>query len=135
VAPYNYQYQFTNTSPATTIVDSTITSLNSYKGGVYQQAVSAVSYIDNSHYNDASYTTYGYELWSDQSNRNNGYITWYSQGQQTWTVTAASVGPDPISQISQRIIPEEPMVGAVSHFNDLDANAFTVHSPQLRNGP
>jgi beta-glucan synthesis-associated protein KRE6 len=121
VAPFNYQYQFNNASPATTIVDPSITVPNSYKGGVYQQSVSAVSYIDNSHYNNASYTTYGYELWSDQNNRNNGYITWYSQGQETWSITPPTVGPDPISQVSQRIIPEEPMVDAISYFNDLDA--------------
>jgi beta-glucan synthesis-associated protein KRE6 len=110
VAPYNYQYSFLNTSPATTIQDPTITQFNSYKGGVYQQAVSAVSYINPNNYNDAGYAPYGFEWWSNPSNRAEGYVTWFSDGQQTWKATSASVGPDSITQISQRLISEEPMV-------------------------
>ncbi|KAG6850345.1 hypothetical protein H0H93_014618 [Arthromyces matolae] len=109
LAPYNYQYQFNNASPATTIVNSSITSLNTYKGGVFQQAVSAVSFVDSANYNDQGYAAYGYEWFFDQNNRQNGYITWYSGGAQTWTVTSASIGADPVSQVSARLIPEEPM--------------------------
>ena len=110
VAPYNYQYQFNNASPATTINDSAITSLNSYTGAVYQQALSAVSFVNSQYYNGQSYATYGFEYWSNPNNRPSGYITWYSESAQTWKVTAASVGPDSISEVSSRLIPEEPMV-------------------------
>ena len=85
--------------------------MNTYKGAVYQQAVSAVTNIDSGNYNDAGYTTYGYEYWSNPSRRQDGYITWYSEGQQTWKITPDAVGPDNIARISGRIIPEEPMVG------------------------
>jgi beta-glucanase (GH16 family) len=37
-APYNYQYNFVNTTPQTTIYDSSVTNFNVYKGGVFQQA-------------------------------------------------------------------------------------------------
>jgi len=109
-APYNYQYDFDNSSQATTIYNPTVTSFNSYKGGVFQQALSAVTYIDSQSYNDQAYTPYGYELWSNPSNRQEGYITWFSNSQKTWTATSASVGPDVISEVQQRLIPEEPMV-------------------------
>ncbi|KAG1715715.1 hypothetical protein ID866_1431 [Astraeus odoratus] len=108
-APYNYQYQFNNNSPATTINDSTITQLNTYKGGVYQQALSAVSYIDSQNYNGENYATYGFEWWSNPNDRASGYITWYSQSAQTWKITQDSMGPDSTVQISQRLVPEEPM--------------------------
>ncbi|KAG6897558.1 hypothetical protein C0992_000341 [Termitomyces sp. T32_za158] len=108
-APYNYQYQFNNASPATTIFNSDITKFNTYKGGVFQQAVSAVSYVDSANYNDAGYAAYGYEWFFDKNKRQNGYITWYSGGVETWTITADTIGADPISQVSNRLIPEEPM--------------------------
>lgn len=112
IAPYNYQYQFDNASTATTINDSSITTLNSYKGAVYQQAVSAVTDVDSQNYNGQNYATYGFEYWSNPSDRATGYITWYSQSAQTWKVTSATVGPDPISEVSARLIPEEPMVSS-----------------------
>ena len=112
VAPYNYQYQFNNASPATTINDSAITTLNTYKGAVYQQALSAVTDVDSQNYGGNNYATYGFEYWANPSNRPSGYITWYSQSAQTWKVTSASIGPDSISEVSSRLIPEEPMVSS-----------------------
>ncbi|KAF8636013.1 hypothetical protein AX15_000173 [Amanita polypyramis BW_CC] len=109
IAPYNYQYQVVDTSPATTIYDSTKTKINTYKGGPYQQAASAVTYVNSQNYNNNGYTKYGFEWWSDQKNRQDGYITWFSDGQPTWTVTSASIGPDNITQVQQRLIPEEPV--------------------------
>ncbi|KAG5654257.1 hypothetical protein H0H81_005500 [Sphagnurus paluster] len=108
-APYNYQYEFDDSSPATTVYNSAVTSLNTYKGGIWQQAVSAVTYTEDQNYNGQGYAPYGYEWWFDQNNRQNGYITWYSNGAESWTITSASVGPDPVTQISGRLIPEEPM--------------------------
>ena len=109
-APYNAQYEFVNTSDVTPIYDDSKTFFNHYKGGPYQQAISAVTTIPSTVYNNTDYAVYGYEWWSDPNNRDDGYITWYSQGQKTWTATAATIGPDPITGVSQRLIPEEPMV-------------------------
>ncbi|KAG6833436.1 hypothetical protein H0H87_006802 [Tephrocybe sp. NHM501043] len=110
-APFNYQYEFNNATPATTILDSSITKLNTYKGATFQQAVSAVSYVDSANYDGQGYSTYGYEWYFDQNRRQDGYIAWYSGGAETWSITSDSIGPDPISNISARLIPEEPMVG------------------------
>jgi len=71
--------------------------------------LSAVTYIDSEWYNNVEYSTYGFEWWSDPNNRQDGYITWFSNGTATWTVTAASIGPDSTVDISERLIPEEPM--------------------------
>ncbi|KAM6494166.1 glycoside hydrolase family 16 protein, partial [Amanita muscaria] len=109
VAPYNAQYQFLNTTPATTIYDSSQTEFNSYKGGQYQQAISALTYVDSQNYNNTAYETYGFEWWSDPSNRQSGFVTWYANGKPTWTATSATVGPDSVTQVSQRLIPEEAM--------------------------
>jgi len=87
--------------------------LNSYIGGVYQQALSALSYIDSANYNGQSFAQYGYEWWSNPSNRPEGYIQWYSEGQPTWKITPASIGADTTVGISARLIPEEPMVSCL----------------------
>lgn len=110
VAPYNAKYQFDDDSDATTIFDSSQTSFNTYQGGTLQQAVSAITFINDSVYNDQEYGVYGYEWYSNPSKRDDGFITWYSSGEEAWKVTAASLGPDSQTEISQRIIPEEPMV-------------------------
>jgi hypothetical protein len=95
-----------------TIYNSTATVQNGYIGGPYQQAASALTYIDNANYNGSGYAPFGFEWWSNPSARDQGYITWFSQGQKSWTITAAAVGPDPVSQVSQRLISEEPHVSA-----------------------
>ncbi|KAF8645123.1 hypothetical protein AX16_007952 [Volvariella volvacea WC 439] len=109
IAPYNHNYEFVQTSPETIVHNDSNTYINSYKGGPFQQAVSAVSWIGDEFYNDTGYAPYGFEWWSNPSRRSEGYITWFYNNQPTWTVTAASVGPDPVTQVSARLIPEEPM--------------------------
>lgn len=113
VAPYNYQYEFNNATPATSINDSAITVLNTYLGSVYQQALSALTDVSSQNYGGQNYATYGFEYWSNPSDRASGYITWYSESAQTWKVTSASIGPDSISEVSSRLIPEEPMVSSL----------------------
>ncbi|KAF8527506.1 glycoside hydrolase family 16 protein [Hysterangium stoloniferum] len=108
-APYNAQWEFTNTTPAATIFNPDITSFNNYKGGPYQQAVSAVSFVDNANYDGTGFGLYGLEWWSDPNHRDDGYVTWYQGSDKMWTMTAAAVGPDTLSQVSQRPVAEEPM--------------------------
>jgi len=108
VAPFNANYQFNNNSAASPIQGSA-TSYNSYQGDLFQQSVSALSDISATPYNGAAYATYGFEYWSNPNKRSDGYIQWYSQGQETWKLTAASLEGDSSTNISSRIIPEEPM--------------------------
>ncbi|KAJ7134394.1 glycoside hydrolase family 16 protein [Mycena epipterygia] len=109
VAPFNFDWQFVNTTPAISIADSTKTKFNTYKGSNQQQAVSALTYIPSTVYSGEEYGVYGFEYWSDPNNRDDGYITWISNGTESWSVTAAAIGPDSTVEISQRLIPEEPM--------------------------
>ena len=54
----------------------------------------------------------GFEYWSDPNNRQNGFINWQVNGQQTSSLYAPAVGPDQGtggSGVGQRLIPEEPM--------------------------
>ncbi|KAF5369541.1 hypothetical protein D9758_002593 [Tetrapyrgos nigripes] len=107
IAPFNHGYNFDDSE--STIADSSITAYNSYKGGHFQQAVSAVSDIESQFYNDQAYAPYGFEWWSDPNNRDQGFITWFSNGEKTWHLPASAIGPDSSTQISQRLISEEPM--------------------------
>ncbi|KAJ6500723.1 glycoside hydrolase family 16 protein [Mycena sanguinolenta] len=109
VAPYNMAYQFDNTSSATPIVDPTNTKFNAYKGNVYQQTVSAVTYIDDKYYSGNAFLPYGLEWFSNPSSRSSGYINWLTGGTKRWTLTPDTIGPDPVSNVSQRLITEEPM--------------------------
>lgn len=115
-APYNAQYEFDNTTAVTPLYNTTITKFNNYKGGPFQQAISAVTTVADDVYNNTDYTTYGFEWWSDPNNRDDGYITWLSSGVKSWTLTAQTIGPDPVTQVSQRLIPEEPQVRSSTCF-------------------
>ncbi|KAJ7684422.1 glycoside hydrolase family 16 protein [Mycena polygramma] len=108
-APFNMAYEFDNTTSSTTIVDPTNTKFNIYKGNVYQQAISAITYIDDKYYNGNAFQSYGLEWFSNSAKRSSGYINWLTGGKKSWTLTPATIGPDDTAQISGRLITEEPM--------------------------
>ena len=85
------------------LYDPSLTSVNVYQGGVYQQAISLVSWLNNDWYNGTQYQTYAYEYEPGES----GYITWYVGSDPTWTLDARAIGPN--GNIGQRTIPQEPM--------------------------
>lgn len=109
-APYDLGYNWDQDPSVTTVYNPNITSINTYQGGPLQEAVSAQSYIDGQFYGGNAFAPYAYEYWSDPNSRDDGYITWFSDNQKTWTITSATIGPNTESQVSQRLIPEEPMV-------------------------
>lgn len=60
----------------------------------------------------AVFTTLGFEYWANPDNRDEGFITWQVDGKPTVRMGASAMGPDQGtdgSQVSQRIVPEEPM--------------------------
>ena len=85
------------------VYDRSITSINVYQGGVYQEALSAITNLNNEWYNGQSYQSYGFEYEPGSE----GYVAWYVGGEKTWKVTGQSIGPN--GNIGQRVIPEEPM--------------------------
>ena len=42
------------------------------------------------------------------------YISWLSNDKVTWTLKAAGLGPDSQTQISERLVSQEPMVRSAS---------------------
>ncbi|BEJ13862.1 hypothetical protein CspHIS471_0310360 [Cutaneotrichosporon sp. HIS471] len=111
VAPFDADYQFDNSSAGATIWATDITMWNSYLGGVYQQAVSGLVYVDNSVYTGTSgaFNIYGVEVFADKNDESKGYVTWVSGNEKSWTMEAKSTGPNPLSGVSQRPITQEPM--------------------------
>lgn len=51
----------------------------------------------------------GFEYYTNPSARTSGHITWVADGVKSWTMYPAAVGPNADSQVSQRLISEEPM--------------------------
>ena len=80
-----------------------------------QQAVSALTNLPDDMFqgSGAVFTTLGFEYWANPQNPPEGFITWVSDGVPSVRMGAAAVGEDKGvdgSQVSQRLIPEEPMV-------------------------
>ncbi|KAH6906184.1 beta-glucan synthesis-associated protein [Coprinopsis sp. MPI-PUGE-AT-0042] len=103
---------------------------NSYTGGPYQQAVSTITEVPSDIYEGEKYATFGYELWSDPNKREDGHITWFSNGKPSWTLRPDAIGPNNMTRVGQRLISEEPMYMIFNlgmapdfqpiQFNDLD---------------
>ncbi|KAG8906096.1 hypothetical protein FRB99_007620 [Tulasnella sp. 403] len=123
-APFDYQYLWANTSSNFKIYNPEVAKLNTYVGGVFQQASSVVADTNQGCYElsggfvlvsavlDAEAdeqgrcaSIYGYEYQPGSD----GFITWISDGVPSWTIMAAGLGPNAISGASQRLISEEPM--------------------------
>ena len=77
--------------------------MNSYTGGVYQQAVSGLTNLNNDWYNGKAYQTYSFEYTPGDS----GSITWFVGKDKTWKMDARAVRAN--GNIGQRVIPTEPM--------------------------
>ncbi|KAG1715994.1 hypothetical protein ID866_1159 [Astraeus odoratus] len=109
-APMNAGYNWLNTSDNYNIVDPTITVLNPYKGGAFQQATSGVTQTNPSCYTGASgcFATYGYEYQPGYKS-DGGYISWITNDQVAWTLDAGAMAADSLVEISDRPIPQEPM--------------------------
>ncbi|ORY70810.1 glycoside hydrolase family 16 protein [Leucosporidium creatinivorum] len=111
-APYDDGYQYKNTTGYVEIYDDAQTYLNEYLGGVYQQAVSGVTYTNPEAYSDTGdqFSLYGWEANADAANGGkNGYITWVTDGKKAWTMDASAVGPNSKTGVDQRLVAQEPM--------------------------
>jgi beta-glucanase (GH16 family) len=77
--------------------------MNSYCGGVYQQAVSGVTNLNNNWYDGKEYQTYALEYTPGAT----GTITWFIGSTPSWTLDGRAMGPN--GNIGQRVIPQEPL--------------------------
>jgi len=85
------------------VYDYSITQVNVYRGGPYQQAVSALSNLNNNWYDGNQYQVYAFEYTPGAD----GEVTWFIGEQRTWKVTGKSLGPN--GNVGQRVLPQEPM--------------------------
>lgn len=113
-APFSNQYAYTETAPAFVLQSPEKTEQNDYRGSALQQAVSCLTNVS-----DASYATgggfgvFGFEFYADPNDPSQSFITWVSDGQPSYTMTGAAVGPDTTVGIGQRLIAPEPMVRSI----------------------
>lgn len=77
--------------------------MNEWRGGPYQQAVSALTNVNNRWYDGKEYQVYAYEYTPGAE----GEITWFVGKDKTWKVDGRALGPN--GNVGQRIIPVEPM--------------------------
>ncbi|GAA6016344.1 hypothetical protein JCM11491_006825 [Sporobolomyces phaffii] len=107
-APFDYGYEIKNVTPYVEVHTPGVTALNTYLGGVYQQACSAVTETPTNAYqhDGGGFSTYG---WESNPGEEDGYVTWQTDGKPSWTLNAGAVGPNARSGVGQRLISEEPM--------------------------
>ncbi|KAL1677314.1 glycoside hydrolase family 16 protein [Schizophyllum commune] len=109
LAPFNEAYTWFNTSETLVIPNATMSALNAYKGGRYQQAASVVSHTNANCYEfdgTACFSLYAFEY---KPGFDDAYVTWLNDGQHAWTITAGGLAPDPAVEIGARPVPQEPM--------------------------
>ncbi|KAG1757744.1 glycoside hydrolase family 16 protein [Suillus lakei] len=122
-APMNYGYQWTNTSQTYQIPNPDITQLNSYLGGVYQQATSGVT--NTSYAADGGVSeTRGFPIATNDAVFPQ-YISWIANDIVGWTLDAGALVADKVTEISDRPIPQEPMylianLGISENFQTVD---------------
>ena len=85
------------------IYDYSITQLNAYHGGPFQQALSGLSNLNNRWYDGNEYQIYAFEY----KPGSDGEATFFVGDDATWRLTGDAIGPN--GNIGQRVFPEEPM--------------------------
>jgi beta-glucan synthesis-associated protein KRE6 len=90
------------------VYDYSITQMNEYHGGPFQQAISGLSNLNNQWYDGNGYQTYAFEYKPGPD----GDSTFFVGDEATWRLTADAIGPN--GNIGQRVLPEEPMYAIVN---------------------
>lgn len=111
LGPFDDAYAWGNTSADATIYDDSLTEFNTYTGGQIQEAVSSVTRVPDRGFNQTQndYVRYGVEYTPDFDYNGSGSLTWYVDGVPSWTVKSEAFPARPDLDISQRIVPTEPM--------------------------
>lgn len=106
-APFNAQYSWQNTSSNVYIADPTVTELNSYIGGAFQQTTSGLAFTNSDCYElgKKCFSVYGYEYAPGAT----GYINWIVNDTISWGIKAPGLAADSAAEIGARPIPTEPM--------------------------
>ncbi|KAL5003473.1 beta-glucan synthesis-associated protein-domain-containing protein [Aspergillus recurvatus] len=111
----------------TAVYNPSITQVNTYRGGPYQQAMSGITNLNNDWYNGKAYQTYAFEYTPGI----HGNVTWFVGSDKTWTLDGRAIGPN--GNVGQRVIPLEPLavvmnLGMAWNFAPIDDN-IQKHTP------
>lgn len=125
-APFNPYYRFQNVSGVDyDIQDTSVTKINSYLGGVFQQATSGVSVTNQNCYTGAGmggcFSQYGFEY----EYGDDGYVWWVNDGKPAWWIKGSGMAADAEGQVGQRPVPYEPLyliinLGISENFGEID---------------
>ncbi|KAL5519142.1 hypothetical protein ACEPAH_825 [Sanghuangporus vaninii] len=128
-APFNAKYEWFNTSDNLIITDPQVTELNTYTGGVYQQATSGVSLTNQDCYelSGGCYSVYGFEY---KPGFDDAYIGWINDDKLAWRLNSPGMAADTRVEISARPVPQEPMyillnLGMSENFGYVDEDHLT----------
>ncbi|KAI0361539.1 hypothetical protein OH77DRAFT_1545770 [Trametes cingulata] len=122
--PFNFAYEWFNTSDNLVIANDAISKLNSHKGDVYEQATSVVTVRDQEAYefSGGKYTTYGFQY---KPGFEGAYIAWIANNELAWILHQEGMAADPRVEISVRPVLQESMylianLGISSNFGAVD---------------
>ncbi|KAL8866706.1 MAG: hypothetical protein Q9174_006140 [Haloplaca sp. 1 TL-2023] len=126
IAPFDIFYQ-----PDTDfmeIYDPEVTQLNSYQGGVFQQALSGLTNVNNAWYDGKGYQKYNFYYEPGKT----GNIVWSVADKPVWKLDGRAIGPN--GNVGQRTIPEEPMAlimnfGMAAGFSEVNLTGLTPLMP------
>jgi beta-glucanase (GH16 family) len=112
------------------VYDTSVTMMNAYKGGPFQEAVSGLTNLNNDWYGGKAYQTYAFEY----TPGNDGHITWYVGEDKTWSMKAQGMRAN--GNVGTRTIPQEPMAiiansGMSNSFAAIDAATIEKDLPSL----
>ncbi|EWC43470.1 hypothetical protein DRE_07549 [Drechslerella stenobrocha 248] len=102
IAPYDVfyvpDYDFVQ------IHNHSVTEMNTWCGGPFQQAISGVTSLNNKWYGGKEFQKYAFEY---EPGKGTGHITWFVGDEPTFTVKGEATGPN--GNVGTRHISQEPM--------------------------
>ncbi|GAA5887531.1 hypothetical protein JCM16303_004234 [Sporobolomyces ruberrimus] len=109
VGPITAGYGWLNTTPHIETNDAQWTiRQNQWHGSVYQESMSVEVQTDDTSFEGAGYTSYGFEYEPSEGNTA-GHVQWAINGTETWRINDSAMGPSEAAQIGQRKVSVEPM--------------------------
>ena len=110
LSPFDAGYNLSTADPDwATFYNTSRTTLNKYRGSAYQQAASGLTKTNFEAYELSGnvFNSYGFEY--IPGGGKDSHVTWTLQGEPQWRLGSAAMGPNPATEIGQRLVPEEPM--------------------------
>ncbi|WFD36288.1 hypothetical protein MCUN1_003166 [Malassezia cuniculi] len=136
-APFDKDYNWNRNKSSYTIYDSSLSSVNTYKGGPLQEAMSVITRIPDSAFfdTDKKPCKFGIEYIPDTPGKvGSGSVTFYVDGKPSWYINGGALMPDNDAEIGWRKFSREPMfmtlnLGISSGFQTVNFGSGGVEFP------